>query len=104
MKNYVQELKKSPMHQIKGKADLVRLRNSSEDHLYLDLDELKCRQVSVELNSNPFNKIIASPSQLFSSTISASKGFFLPKNEFICLSKAQVVHAYRTNKGIGRYR
>lgn len=104
MKTYFRELKKSQMHQIKGKADLVRLMNNSSDHLYLNLAELKCRQVSIEVNSSSYNKIIASPDQLLSSTLSASKGFFLPEHEFICLSKAKVVHAYRTNKGIVRYR
>lgn len=104
MKTYFQWLKKSPIHQLKGKADLVRLMNNSSNHFHLDLAKLKCRQVSVELNSSSFNKIIASPDQLLSSALSASKGFFLPKNEFICLSKAKVVHAYRTNKGVGRYR
>ncbi len=104
MKTYLRELKKSQMHQIKGKADLVRLRNYTSDHIHLNLAELKCRQVSVVLNSSSSNKIIASPSQLLSSTLSASKGFFLPENEFICLSKAKVVHAYQTNKGIVRYR
>lgn len=103
MKGYVQDLKKDPIHQVKGKADLIMVRNYSGNHLHLDLAHMQCRQVFVELNTTSYNKVIASPRQLFSSTL-VPNGFFNAENELICLSKAKVVHAYRTSKGILRYR
>lgn len=100
---YVQELKKSPMHQIRGKADLVNFSSHFTAHFYTDLRQLECRQVHMDLQTSTYNKIIARPSQLFS-YITPEKGRFFFANELICESKAKTIRAYKTTKGIVRYR
>ena len=97
---YIQQINQSNLHSVKGKVDLVELHNNSGcDHIYLDLNQLKCRQVHAKLETSDYNKLIVNPSQLFS-YITPEAGRFFFKNDLICKSKAKVIHGYRTSKGI----
>ncbi|MDX2068981.1 MAG: DUF2807 domain-containing protein [Haliscomenobacter sp.] len=100
--DYVQQLKQSNLHTVKGKVDLVEIANiNSNGHIYLNLIQLQCRQMHANLETSSYNKIIAKPSQLFS-YITPEAGRFFFRNELICKSKAKVIHSYRTSEGIIR--
>ena len=99
---YIQQINQGKLHAIKGKVDLVEIRNNSGcDHIYLDLSQLQSRQVHARIETSDYNKLIVNPSQLFS-YITPQAGRFFFRNELICKSKAKVIHSYRTSEGIIR--
>lgn len=99
---YIQQINQGKLHSIKGKADLVEIRNNNGcDHIYLDLSQLQSRQVHAKMETSDYNKLIVNPSQLFS-YITPQSGRFFFKNDLICKSKAKVIHGYRTSEGIIR--
>lgn len=99
---YIEQVNQGKLHTIKGKVDLVDIRNNHGcDHIYLDLSQLPCRQVHAKMETSDYNKLIVNPSQLFS-YVTPQAGRFFFKNDLICKSKAKVIHGYRTSEGIIR--
>lgn len=97
------KLKHSPLHVVKGKADLVEMSTYRYGTTMTDLSQLQCRHVHADFRfGGQYKSVIAAPTQLFSYITSRKE----PSSDIkmICKSKAKVTRAYQAAKRIARYR